>query len=345
MNPIELRIDGKIYAGWQKVAIVRSVETLAGRFDITLTDKQPFEIPLSGACELRIYDQPIITGYTDTLDVDVGPQEHSLLITGRDKTGDLVDCAALVDSQEMINVSLREIIEEVVEPFGVTAIFKTDPADLFKKFSFQEETAFEAIERACRLRGVFATSNELGELVIDEYGATRAGQGLTLGENVIGAGAKFNTKDRFSVYKVFGQQPGGETISADASANPEGEAFDLGVTRYRPKIIIAEGAVDAGLAQQRAEWEATVRAARASSIKADVQGWTDENNVVWRENALVPCIFPEHRIEGDMLIKEVSFTLDDSGGEKTMLLLVRPDAYEKQPDIEAEEIGFKNDDG
>ncbi len=339
MSKIQLKIDGMAYSGWQKLSVVRSMEALAGRFDIELTDKRPFPIPRAGAVELLLYDETILTGNTDSLSVGISAEEYSLAITGRDKTGDLVDCAALVDSQEMNNVTLREIIEEVIEPFGITAIFEIDPSEEFKKFSFQEETVFEAIERACRLRGVFASSNEQGAIVIQEYGRIRAGTGLRMGENVISARSRFNETNRFSQYEVFGQQPGSDNISVEETAGPSGVATDQGVTRYRPKIIIAEGAVDSGLAQDRAEWEAAVRAARSSSVEVMVQGWQDENGNLWRENRLVRAYLPQNRIDGDMLIKEVAFSLDDKTGEKTRLILVRPDAYIKQPDLEAEEIG------
>lgn len=340
MSEIELRINGDAYTGWQRLSVVRSIETVSGRFEIEVTDKSPFPIPRSGAVELFLYGEKIISGYTDSIVPEITSDAHGLTITGRDKTGDLVDCSALVDSQELLKVTLREIIEDVISPFGISAIFKTDPAEVFKKFSFQEETAFEAIERACRLRGVFASSDADGNLVIQEYGAARAPAGLKIGENILSARAVLNEKDRFSTYYVYGQQPGDDNTSGESAAGPSGQANDLGVSRYRPKIIIAEGAVDAGLAQQRAEWEATVRAARAVSTEVTVQGWTADGGGLWRENRIARTYIPQNGIDGDMLIKEVSFSLDDKNGEKTRMILVRPDAYEKQPDLKEEENDY-----
>lgn len=343
MNKIELKIDGYSYTGWQKINVVRSIEALAARFDITLTDRSPFKIPRGTEITLLLYGEVVITGYVDTLEATTAPEAHSLTITGRDKTGDLVDCATLVSSQELINVTLREIIEQVIQPFGILAIFETEPPTIFKKFSFQEETAYEAIERACRLRGVFASTDTAGNLIIHQYGTERAGDGLIMGKNVLSATSRFDEKDRFAEYRVYGQQPGNDNITAQAASQPQGFATDLGITRYRPKIVIAEGAVDDEISQQRAEWEAAVRAARASSVTVTTVGWQDKTGGLWKVNTLVPCELPQNRIEGDMLIKETRFTLDDNAGEKAELMLVRPDAYITQPDIEAESIGFQND--
>lgn len=341
MKQIELKLNGAAYSGWKRVSVVRSIEALCGRFDIEASDKVPFPIPRAGAVELNLYGNKILTGYTDMLSVDISSTEHVLNIVGRDKTGDLVDCSVQVTSQEMLNVTLRDVIEAAVLDFGITAIFDVEPAEKFKKFSFQDETCWDAIERACRLRGVFATTNENGQVLIQSYGTKRATDGIIMGENVLAARTSFNEIDRYSAYTVYGQQPGDDNTSAEATTESEGFATDGGVKRYRPLTVIAEGAVDNNIAQQRAEWEATVRAARAISTEIVVQGWQMSDGNLWRENMLVKCVLPQNGINGDMLIKEVAYTLDDKAGEKTRLSLVRPDAYIKQPDLKEEEIDIE----
>jgi len=344
MTKVKLKIDNTAYTGWQTVNVVRSIEALAGRFDLQLTQKTPFPIQRGGSVELRLYDELVITGYADSIEPEITKDEYKISARGRDKTGDLVDASALVESQELLNVTLREIIETIIEPFGIKATFEQEPPERFKKFSFQEESGFEAIERACRLRGVFASSDAQGNIVIQEYGAIRTSVGLTLGENVLSVRSLFEENNRFSEYLVYGQQAGDDNISAAASASPSGSAKDSSVKRYRPLIIIAEGSIDSATAQQRAEWEATVRAARAETSEVTVQGWRPDPNTpgLWRENRLVRCNMPQAGIVGDMLIKEVRFSLTDTDGEKTALMLVRPDAYIKKPEIEDKEgLGYE----
>ena len=36
-EPITLRVDGRIYEGWQKVRITRSLRDIAGDFELSLT--------------------------------------------------------------------------------------------------------------------------------------------------------------------------------------------------------------------------------------------------------------------------------------------------------------------
>lgn len=346
MPEIQLIIDGTAYMGWQELEVVRAIDTMAGRFKLRLSSIAPLPVPRGKECELFLNGKRIIYGYSFTVNVDVTKTRHVLTVQGRDKTADLVDADVLVDSQEVHGLTLKELVETIIQPFGIAAIFEVNPPERFKKFSFQQESAFEAIERACRMRGVFPSSDADGNLVIRAYGSSRAETGLTMGENVLQATATYDDTDRFHLYQVFGQQPGTEGVDSESAAGPAGSARDQGVKRYRPKIIIAEAAVDAGLAQQRAEWEATVRAAKAEGVTVSVQDWSQtENGELWRENQIVRAKLPHHGIDGDMLIREVTYTLNNDEGTITSLALVRPDAYKKQPDLEAEENGLEDSGG
>lgn len=344
MPDIRIDIGGTTYTGWQEVEVVRAIDALAGRFRVRLTTIGLFPLPRGREVEVYLDGQLIITGFVYTIEVDVDKGRHVITVSGRDKTADLVDADTLVPSQEVSGLTLREVVETIARPFGIQTVFEVTPSERFQKFAFQQETAFEAIERACRMRGVLPSSDENGNLVIRNYGSIRAATGLVMGENVLSATATYDDSNRFSAYYVFGQQPGSDDDEdEEAAAGPSGVARDLGMRRYRPKIIIAEASVDAGIAQARAEWEATTRAAKAATITVRVQDWVQSNGDLWRENMLVPAYLPEHGVEGDMLVKEITYTLGDDG-TLTSLVLVRPDAYRKQPDVEAEENGVDKDD-
>ena len=137
---------------------------------------------------------------------------------------------------------------------------------------------------------------------------------------------------------VYGQQSGDDDLSLNEIMRPQGFSKDFGISRYRPKIVIAEGSINTAMAQKRAEWEAAIRAARAVDIEVTLQGWTQSSGNLWRENMIVKTILPDHGINSDMLIKEISYSLDLNSGEKTRIILVRPDAYKLQPNIENESL-------
>lgn len=337
MANVELQINGTAYTGWHEIEVVRSIDSLAGRFRLRLTTMDPHPVPRGAKCDLLLNGNKVISGFVFNVAIDIAGSTHTLMVNGRDRTADLVDADTLIDAQEVYGLTLREIVERVCAPFKIPVSFEVPAGRAFKKFSFQQETAFEAIERACRMRGLLPSSDAEGNLVIRNYGTERAPAGLFIGENVLEASANYDDSDRFSIYYVYGQQPGTDEVDEEAAVGPQGSARDAGVTRYRPKIILAEVAVDAGLAQARAEWEAAVRAAKATTFSCTVNDW-DVDGAPWRENQMVRAYLPQLGVDGDMLIKEVTYGLSNDSGTTTKLELVRPDAFKMQPDLEAEEL-------
>lgn len=105
-----------------------------------------------------------------------------------------------------------------------------------------------------------------------------------------------------------------------------GTAHDPGITRYRPKVIIAEAQADDDNADRRADWELRRRIARSVRANVTVNGWRQENGELWATNLMVYVQVPWLGLDREMLIGEVQFAIDDSG-EITTLDLTLPDAF------------------
>jgi len=327
-------IDGTAFEGWTAFSVSRSIETLAARFSLGATSAASLPVSRGAEIALEIIGQRVLTGYVDVVEAAIDETTHEITLSGRDKTADLVDASAVVDAQEMRDATLREIVETVVKPFGLEAVFDIGGVadEVFQRFSFQEESAYEAIERACRLRGVMATSDEMSRVVVATPGRQRATGSLEMGPSLTLAKMRLDNAGRFSSYLVYGQQPGGDYIDPAVAAGPSGAAFDAGVNRYRPKIILAEGAVDDDYADRRAQWESAVRAARATTVQVTVRGWSETvGGELWRVGRLVRTRIPPLRIDRDMIARDVAYILDGSGA-RTTLTLVEPGVYTPLPE-------------
>jgi prophage tail gpP-like protein len=252
----------------------------------------------------------------------------------------MVDCSAVHSPGEWAGLKLDRIAGILANPFGITVTSQVDvgaawPAE--RPFKLQpSETAFEALDRACRMRGVLPVSDGKGGLVLTKPGQTRCTTSLVQGQNVKSAGLSNDTTDRFRTYIVRGSQPGSDDLSPDQSSAVEARATDAGASAGRNLIIIAEGSVDISTARKRAQWEATVRAARAVSVSVTVQGWRQADGTLWPVNGLVQVDLPWLRISGKMLITELTYTLDESGTQ-TQMTLRRKDAYTPEPEKPAED--------
>ncbi len=333
-DDVTLTVGGAVHGGWTQVTARRSIETIAGAFEIGVTERWPGQqaaraIALGDACSLALGGDTVITGYVDEVSPAIEGDSHSVSLRGRDATGDLVDCSAERAGGEWINVLLARIVADLAQPFGIQVTVATDLGRPFKKFAIEQgETAYEAIERACRQRAVLPISDGLGGLALTNSGAEGAATALIEGENILSARGTYSLLDRYSAYTVKGQATGSDLGWGASVSEPQGKASDPGVHRHRPLVIAAEAPGDAAQLTERAKWEARVRAARARRADITVQGWRDGAGKLWRPNTEVPVTSPSLGIDARMLITGVQYTLSGQGGSRAILTLARRQAFE-----------------
>ena len=329
-----LHIDGQIYEGWTSVEVTRDIERMAGAFRLQLTDRWPGieskrAVKPGFECRLTEQNETLVTGWIDSVDVSFGSNDHTISAVGRDKTGDLVDCAAIHAGGEWKDQTVAQIATDLCRPFGITAVAEAPEArTTIGTFKLEEgETAFAAIERLSRLKGLLCTSFTDGRLRLTTAtvaNVTDAALKSGPDGNVLSATAAFNHAERFSSYTIKGQDSAADFASPDDATAPAGKAVDAIISRYRPTTILAEDVVDAAACQKRAEWEASVRAGRARRLSVTVQGWYIDG-ALWQPLTLVDCEIPEVNLTGRMLISAVpaSLTLADPAA---FTGLVQPEA-------------------
>ncbi|HDJ0117902.1 TPA: phage tail protein, partial [Escherichia coli] len=187
------------------------------------------------------------------------------------------------------------------------------------------------LTRAARHRGVLVTSNAAGELVFTQAGSQR-GDTLTLGENLLDLDHNVDHRLRHSEYRVRGHGRGGghagDALTAGTLAAPVGMVTDSAIHRYRPKIVLADHAVDADGARQRAVREMRRAVARSVRLTATVRHWFRENGQLWDINLLTAVTAPRTGVEErDLLVCQVEFSLDANHGETTRLILAPRDGF------------------
>lgn len=334
-SEVQLRVNGVDYSGWKSVRIVRGIEQIAGSFELGVTDTDPDTLeslrPIrpGDICQLSVDGQVVITGFVDDRDATHGKDNHELRIAGRDATGDLVDCAAIHKTGEWANRSMKQIAENLCAPFGIKVKVETDIGNALSKWKIEtSESVFSCLERLARDRGVLLVSDGQGGLLITRASKKRSGAALLSGENILSASLGISHRDRFKTYTVKAQRPGDDENFGDALSVSAG-AKDDGVGRYRPLIVLADDQADYAGAKRRAQWEANVRAGRATQLTVRVLGWSHAEGL-WEPNTLVTVQHPWLDLNSELLIKTVVFTLDE-GGAITELQLTRREAFDLIP--------------
>lgn len=136
---VTLSLDGQRYDGWKDVAITRSLDSLVGSFDMTLTDRErtgdsPWPLRAGARCTIAIDGEQLIDGYIDKLSPSIDAEGHDIQITGRDKAADMVDASATNKPGSWTNVTMQQIAEDLASPFGVSIDFAADAGPKIKKW-------------------------------------------------------------------------------------------------------------------------------------------------------------------------------------------------------------------
>tara|TARA_R110000803_G_scaffold162194_1_gene225799 strand:+ start:13307 stop:14428 length:1122 start_codon:yes stop_codon:yes gene_type:complete len=329
--------DNKIFDGFKNVSITKKLMSLAGSFEITMTDKwkaerSDFQLKPGSRIHCHIGKEAVFEGYVDVMNLNITPGSRNITISGRDRTADLIDCSH-VGPAEYNKLGIKEIAEQMTAPFGIKVInpFNVDLGSVFEKFTVRVgETVFEALTRAAKQREIVLLTSTHGNLIFDKVGIRQSGTELVEGINVKITGSTFDNSQRFSEYIVKGQQPGlvgkgKETTQSKATAK------DNGVTRYRPTIILADQSSDNDAAQKRANFESSFKSAKATKISCTVRDWRKISGDLWAVNELVFIDAKSIGVSGSFLIASVRFNLGDSG-RSADLELVRKDAFNFLPE-------------
>jgi prophage tail gpP-like protein len=341
---ISVIINGKRFFGFKDPNVSRALGALSGDFSFSLANfplDNTKEIVTGQSVEIVIettgIQHKIITGYINKTKRSFSGEKTELQFVGRDKTSDLVDCAALYKNSQWKKKKLDSICEDICKPYNIYVdSADIDPAPMVEDFALQSgETAFSAIERLCRAFGILPLTDENGSLLLTSIGINNADVRLIVGENIKEIDYEEDDSGRYSDYYFRGQGSGNGSQWKNDVIRLLGKAVDVDITRYRPYLAFGERRMKPTEIARRAAWEAQVRAGRAIRVTITVLGWLqdpmDENSRPWRINELVEIIHNSWEISAQLVVSSVIFNLTEQGGRYTILELNPPEIYKADP--------------
>lgn len=343
MTDLRLYVAGKSFVGWTGATITESLDAFAHTFTLSYVDRwldsaARRRIREGDACELWCGDEVLVTGWIDSTELDETASEQRLTVSGRSKTGDLVDCSVPLARSEWRDIALGDLAADVLRPFGLWAAFDRDARDTepFARFAVEPgETAFDLLSRAARQRRLILQTTPVGRVLFSRGQKGRTQTIIRRGANATSFRVSRSQTDRFSQIHVRAQAEGADDIWSSA-LQAEAVATDRSVGRYRPKIVMADAAEDKARLSARAWFEVASRYARGTRVSATLPGWRTDEGTVWRAG-LLACVESDwHGIDEELIVVSVQLSLSNEG-EVAQLELCDRAAFDLEPLSKTEE--------
>jgi len=351
---IEIEFDGQRFTGFTEASVSRSVEAVSGIFSITVQGTRevlPFQ--RGGAVKLFVDNELFLTGFIEQSITTYNAFSHQTRLTGRSKTADLID--SHVDGGIELNpdavggFTLTQLAQKVITTLNLDIIVDDTLVPDLKPFNgdspFSGEVAekgFEILERYARKRQVLLTTNGDGSLVFVRGADTLRQQAIlvhvaspqdTSFNNILDGEIAIDDSERYNRY-IF-HSVGNPTFLSISNISKDNDnivernnlATDDEIRESRVLQIQAENSTDLEELQERAQWEADVRKSRSLVYRYRVKGHSGGIGI-YEPNRIIRVI-DDFGFENDteLLIKDVSFEVDNNRGNTTLLTLVRKDAF------------------
>jgi hypothetical protein len=147
-DKIELKVAGRVHGGWTEAEVTVGIVSLAGSFDLSLSDSWPADGNQGSDIETRVIEagseagifvggEQLITGYIDQVEPSLTDIEHAIRIAGRSKAADLLDCSAVHKPGSWSNRRFEDIAADLARPFGIDVTADVATGDPFKNFALQ----------------------------------------------------------------------------------------------------------------------------------------------------------------------------------------------------------------
>jgi len=338
VNDLILKVNGQKFEGWKQISLRRSMESIADIFELGVSDiwLDDYKKIKSGMpCTLWFGDDLMLTGYIDSVQPSYDATTHSVTLSGRAKTADLVDCSLPLNEEQRNqynNKTFYQVATILTRPFDIVVINNVDVV-IDEKIRVQQiekgQTVYEYLTEQARLHAVRLVCDEHGDLIVSRTSDERIGTALVLGKNILSAEGEFSMVDRFSEYHTVAQMEMWDDNNGAASAHLAGISEDVAM-RYRPTVLQVDNITGKDKVQQFAEWTRNTQYGRSRQVTYTVSGWRHADGL-WRTNTQVKVIDPWMGLDNIwMLIVEVQFVLDDKG-QRTVLTLMPKAAMDLIP--------------
>lgn len=325
-----------------------SMRELADSFTAQISDRVTLRAGLP--VQVSIDGRPVIVGEIQNVRLAKSAGTRDLTISGFSAAQRLVKSSVVpgdgLPKRTVKGLSLREIVEAVVKPFGIVVDVSesaleiaNEPIDKVRVGNGQTCHAF--LNKICKRQGCILVS---GAASVGPDRDAKSSVRITRVAvrkspiNIVHPSARVLSIDYEDDARAIHSQylvnrRGRGTRAADGTLEGlDGVAEDLRVP-YSPVIIQAEaGGRDQAALDRQAEWEMRRRAAEGQRVSVTYDGWSPRPSPtppspLWWPNTLFRVVDAEDGLDETMLLASVELGESVGSGALARLELMPPDAY------------------
>ena len=327
-DKVSLLIGGRAHSDWITYEIDSHLITPGDAWRVELAPPQDAlpDVVVEGApIELRVGRDTVLVGRVDTIDEETAKDRDTLILTGRDGAGVLLDCSAPIFVAKQ--ATLAQVIANVVKPLGITKI-KISAGSTYtnEKINIEPgDRAWNVLSHAAEANGLWPWFAPDGTLIVGgpDY-TTKPVATLIMrrngkGNNVISIKRTRSMAERYSEVTVLGQMHG--TAGEPGKNGIKGVAKDPAVTVYRPHVVIDHECESVAMAISRARKLLMDSRLRGFTFTAKVKGHRTSDGVLWTPGQRIHVISEPHNVDAVFFLIGRRFSKGRMGGSTTTLTL------------------------
>ena len=321
---------------WRSIKIRKSLDEICHVLELEIAPSERTKVKKHHKLEVRCRnnlvndsggERLVTTVLVDEITASADTGKHSIIVIGRSPARDIIDSAwsDLDDPSDFYDGTLRKITKNIGDKFGITCdSFPTDqpdPTEPVLYFTFENESPWTKLIDEADQQKFILTSNEAGNLYLWKVKAvTTSPYHITEGKNIKSIKWTENGSEQFYEYIVKGGFYDPVRIIDNTCPN-----------KRTLTIVIDDPYIEEEKLRCRAETEMLRRKENRTVVTVSGWGLTDEQiksigdtnqrEIFWVPNTLIPVKVPSFGLDASLLISEVEYsaTADDISCDITLV--------------------------
>lgn len=341
-----LTIGSQNFQEWETVSVTHALKewpfytfrfTCSEGFPL-VTNLRNLQIIPGMRCTITLAGQTAFSGLVHTRQVFYDANKHYIEIQGASPVLELAYAHVIHKTMEFNNKTMQQIIDELVQPFGITFTVEGGslPTDKIPRYSVAPGTTVtDAVERLIRNSGgANLTSNLSGNLVA-AVGPVGGGDTVREGDNMLEGREIIFNPAIYGGTHTLSQKPPNDQEWGPAAAQIKAESnISSTAGQKTQQVIISEiPGFTKELMTNRGDMDRKFQNEDQVTIYATVYGWLSPSGVLWDRNEIVKVVSPMLIMDGSekLKVRNVTFTQDNNSGTRTTLMLCNDEAWAPIP--------------